>query len=492
MKYILEKNVFKKNPRGKLRIALVYPNLYKVGMSNLGFRIVYDMLNSLDYVYCERFFIDFERTLETNSPLRDFDIIAFCYQFENDLLNIIEIIDKYNIWNKVKIAGGPCTVNPYPIKKFVDYVFIGEAEANLIDFIEAFAEGCRNGDIEKIDGVYVSSRDNKTKKVFMRNLDEYFPTAQISSEHTAFNDVFLLEISRGCAWNCRFCMGTHIFKPRRERSLEKLVEIVEKGVEMNKPKKISLIGASVSDYSKIDELSEYLSEYADRGIEISAPSLRADTIKESLLDLLARSKQKTITIAPESSEDIRYMLNKKISNEDLLNACRLAKKSGIRKVKLYFIVGLPNESEKDLNEIVKIVESIKKLGLWVKVSINPFIPKPHTPMQFFAFEDPKILRKKIEFLRRNIKAEVEFEDLKSAIIQAVIARGDEKLGEILYRTYKYGKSFSAMKKAFKDFKINLNKYLEERDPEEKLPWEKIDVGISKTFFIKEYEKMLSI
>ncbi len=489
MKYILEKNVFRKNPKGKLRVALVYPNLYKVGMSNLGFRIVYDMLNSLDYVYCERFFMDFERTLETNSPLRDFDIIAFCYQFENDLLNIVEIIDKYDIWDKVKIAGGPCTVNPYPLKKFVDYIFIGEAEANLIDFIDAFIE---DGEIEKIDGIYISEKDNKTRKVSMKDLDEYFPVAQISSENTAFNDVFMLELSRGCMWNCRFCMGTHIFKPRRERSLEKLIEILERGVEINKPKKISLIGASVSDYSKIDELSDFLMGYAERGIEISAPSLRADTIKESLLELLAASGQKTITIAPESSEDLRYMLNKRISNEDLLKACKMAKKFGIKKIKLYFIIGLPNEGEKDLKEIAEIVEDIKKLGLWVKVSVNPLIPKPFTPMQFSAFEDVKVLRKKMEFLKRNVKAEIEFEDLKSSVIQAIIARGDEKLGDILLKAYRYGKTFSAIKKAFKEFKIDFNEYLRERSLEEELPWEKIDIGINRSFFAKEYERMLSI
>ncbi|MFQ6105774.1 MAG: radical SAM protein [Candidatus Hydrothermarchaeaceae archaeon] len=491
MVQLKERNIVLKDFRKKIRIALVYPNLYRVGMSNLGIQIIYDILNSMNDVYCERFFLDFERSLETNSPLRDFDIIAFSYQFEPDIFNILKILHRSELQleagrKNLVVAGGPCTVNPYPIKKFLDIFFIGEVEANLPAFIEQYK---KSRDFSDIEGVYESRADNPVRRVFLDDLDSYYPVTQIMSPAASFGETFSLEVSRGCARMCRFCMACYISSPRRERSLEFLKEVVDRGIKVNKPSKISILGASVSDYSRIDELCRFLGE---KNLPISIPSLRADNLSSTIVDTMVGSGQRSLTIAPEADERLRYLMNKEMSDEQIINAAKLAYRHGVKKLKLYFMVGNPGETSRDIRGIVAFVKRVKKEGVRnIKVSVTPFVPKPHTPLQWAGFEDVAELNKKIKVLRKELAgvSRVEAESTKVSLLQAIVARGDEKLADIIERAFYYGGSMGALRRAFRECRIDMTSYTREREVDEALPWDKIDIGIKKSFLADSYKSL---
>ncbi len=484
---MLERNVVFKDFKNKTRVALVYPNLYTVGMANLGFQIVYDLLNSLENVYCERFFLDFDRSLETNSRLGDFDIIAFSWQFELDALNILKILHRNGIplrreeRKQLVVVGGPCAVNPYPLKKFIDAFLIGEAEANLIPFIERFDK--KNIEcFSDVEGAYISALDNPAKRAYLKNLNSYHPVVQVMSPEAAFGETFLLEVSRGCSRGCRFCMSGYIFRPPRERSLENLKEIVNRGIKANNPKKITLLGASVSDYSQIDELCRFLLE---KNLQISIPSLRADNLTTAIVDAMVKSGQKSLTLAPESNERLRAVMNKKLSDEQVSSAVNLAFEHGVEKIKLYFMIGTPGEKLEDIHDVINLV---KKMRGNLRLSINPFVPKPHTPFQWFGFEDIASLNKKKKMLQKLRNCS--FEDFKECFLQATIARGDEQLSGIIEKAFYYGSGMGAFRRAFREEGVEFTRYVRERALDEEFPWDKIDAGAGKEYLRREYEKSL--
>lgn len=477
---MLERNAIRKDPRGKLRVALVYPNRYAAGMANLGYQMVYDLINSMPHVYAERFFTDAERSIETSSQLREFDLIAFSWQFEADALNILGMLRRGGIpihrekRRQMVLVGGPCAVNPLPLGPFVDAFLIGEAEAGLLPFVERYRE-LRSKEPEgysDLAGYYFPALENRTRRVYAKDLDDYYPTTQVMTPGGAFGEAFLLEVARGCGRGCYFCLGGYTFRPKRERSLERLEGLAEEGIKANRPEKIVLLGPSVADHPRMDELCAFLS---GKDVGLSIPSLRADTLTEGIVRALVAKGQRTLTMAPESSEGVRCRLNKGLADEEILGACRLASRHGMRNVKLYIMLGC-GEAEEDIREIAALVEEVRGTGLKVRLSVNPFVPKAHTPLQWSAFEGAT-MGKRLKLLGKAVKGvEMEAESPREAYVQAAIARGDGGLAPVLARSLDHGGGYSAFRRAAREEGIDLEEYTGLRHLGKPLPWSRIDAG----------------
>lgn len=496
---LLEHNAIIKDFRNiDLRFASCYPNLYRSAMSSLGFHIIYDFLNSREDVYCERVVYPMSKSLETASPIKDFDLISFSLQYEQDYFNVIRMLTNGGIPAKKQnrtsdhpliIAGGPCaSSNPLPMNDFIDLFVVGEAEAVMDEFIDKYLEldDPKNNleEFLEIEGIYLP--DNPVKMVTVPDLrDACHPIRQVFPETNnkeyipAFGRAFLLEVSRGCTRGCRFCMAGCIFRPRREMPLKDLLNIAEKGCHATGLRKVALIGAAVSDYSKIEELCEGLSQM---GLQVTTPSLRIESITDNLLEILKVSGLKTITIAPESIWKIRKTANKDITDETIHETIRKAFKYDLN-VKLYFMIGLPTENMDDLDSLVKYMETLIKMGNkknQIKLSVNPFIPKPHTPFQWENF-DLKDIKTKIKYLNSKIRIKsFKMENPKKALIQYVLSMGGTELGDVIL------KSVNA--------RISPKEWLElapKYDMGDNLPWKNIEVGVKDEFLKTEYERALN-
>lgn len=255
-----KKFVVKKRVRGKFGIALVYPSTYKVAISNLGLRIIYHLLNLDDRVYCERFTIDSERSIESSSHLREFDLIMFCYQYEPDLLEIAQLITKLNLFDKLKIIGGPCTCSSFPLKDVADLVYIGEAESTIVPLIEKIMGGVGFEELIKLEGIFVPEVSEGARKTYLKKLDTFLPSFQVSSRMSVFGDTLLIDVSRECKWSCLFCLGRNFYAPYRERSLDQLVEVLREGVMRGVYEAVAPIASDLGNYSKLTELIEVIRE----------------------------------------------------------------------------------------------------------------------------------------------------------------------------------------------------------------------------------------
>jgi len=514
---IREKNIMRKNLlRADIKVAICYPSIYRVAVSSLGYQLIYFLLNSQEEIACERAVLSSQKgpeppvkTLESGSPLKFFDIIIFSVHYELDYPNIARMLlasginplkHKRGLKDPIVVVGGPpITANPVPLESIADVLYIGEAEYSLLKLVYEIHALENRKDLYKISdikGVYVPGSETRAQRAWVRDLDKAFhPSSQIIplSDKSEFQPVFgraaQLEVTRGCGRGCRFCLLGYSFRPYRERSFPVIESLLKKIIEKNGVLKIVLIGSSLSDYKYLQKLLETCIE---ENIQASLPALRTDAVEDEVLELIPRLGQRTLTFAPETSIRLRIKLNKPIENSEIIEKTENAVAKGVKNIKLYFLYGVPGESKQDLIEIVELVKRIKnKVKLSkenIRVSINPLIPKAHTPLQWTVIEEVSILRRKRRFLLEKLGslARVEGYDPFEAQIQALLSLGGSQLGEIVAYVAEAGGGRQAWRKALRRFQINVQKYLEKTIAKE--PWSVVDVGVSRDFLEKEYKK----
>ena len=531
------------NPHAGQKVAIVYPNTYFVGMSNLGLHIIYEEINLRNDSVCERIFLPEKKELEaydktktplmsveTQRPMHQFDVVAFDVTFEMDYFHIplmlrhgrVPIMGKDRTeFDPIVIAGGPCaTFNPEPFADFIDAFIIGEGEGIVSRVLDIIRDGKMEGldrhailrQLANISGVYVPSlyvpiySDDGEFKGY--DIAEGAPTTikrhfemltsggetVVATNYTEFGAMYIIEVARGCGRHCRFCMAGYCFRVPRVRPLDILKEGVDRAEKLGK--KVGLMGAAISDYPEVDELVTYI---RSKDMRYSCASLRADSLTQAVVDGLADSGQKTITIAPETgSERLRRVINKGISEEHLKNAATLSAKSGIQHMRLYIMIGLPTETDEDIEAIVGLAERTQahmaEVGCKgrLTLSINPFIPKPFTPFQWMAMDNQKTVEKKLQYikkaLQKNRRIEVLVESPKEAYIQGVLARGDRRLGAVLAACAvdRGSKSFKAEMKAAGLDMDEMN--YRERSFDEFLPWSHLDMGMDDGYLEMEWKR----
>ena len=531
------------NPHAGQKVAIVYPNTYFVGMSNLGLHIIYEEINLRNDSVCERIFLPEKKELEaydktktplmsveTQRPMHQFDVVAFDVTFEMDYFHIplmlrhgrVPIMGKDRTeFDPIVIAGGPCaTFNPEPFADFIDAFIIGEGEGIVSRVLDIIRDGKMEGldrnailrQLANISGVYIPSLyvpiysdDGEFKgyhiaegapKTIKRHFEMLTSGGEtvVATNYTEFGAMYIIEVARGCGRHCRFCMAGYCFRVPRVRPLEILKEGVDRAEKLGK--KVGLMGAAISDYPEVDELVTYI---RSKDMRYSCASLRADSLTQAVVDGLADSGQKTITIAPETgSERLRRVINKGISEEHLQNAATLSAKSGIQHMRLYIMIGLPTETDEDIEAIVGLAERTQahmaEVGCKgrLTLSVNPFIPKPFTPFQWMAMDNQKTVEKKLQYikkaLQKNRRIEVLVESPKEAYIQGVLARGDRRLGAVLAACAadRGSKSFKAEMKAAGLDMDEMN--YRERSFDEFLPWSHLDMGMDDGYLEMEWKR----
>jgi len=445
-----------------------YPSTYRAGMTGLATHLFYSILNGREDTSCERYFrYDVAspcHSVESGRPLKENHIVGFSLTYEEDILNLIQMLDSGNIpimaqqrseTDPIVLVGGPVpSANPEPYADFVDAFVIGEGDLVISQIVNAAVSLSSRSEIIKglaeIEGVYVpAAGQDEVRRLRISQLDSlYHPTAQIipdvpegSTLEPVFGKSLLVETTRGCSYSCKFCLVGHICRPKRSRSLERLKDIISRGVQETPVHKIALIASSLGD---IDGLGDLASWIVDQGLGLSVPSLRADSVSGELLSILVRGAQKTFTIAPETgSQKLRRSAGKTLSDDEIENTVQMAAKAGFAALKLYFMIGLPGETDEDVKTIVTMVERLVKMsGMRVTVSLNPFIPKAHTDWEREAQPSIENMRAKIRIVERGLRStkRVEFEalDPRSARIQAALSIGDRSLGKAILLAARYG------------------------------------------------------
>jgi radical SAM superfamily enzyme YgiQ (UPF0313 family) len=510
-----ERGTIHKDWGGKIHIALIYPNSYYLGMSNLGFQTVYSILNSYDNIVCERVFWEPQKrkpeqpiSLESQRPLPDFDVLAFSISYELDYFNVVQILKASNIpvlavdreeRHPLVIAGGPCiTANPMPLSSFFDCFAIGDGEVILPGFMNTLTQGIEGKKDELLKklaaqpGIYVPSHydEKPVRRQWLTDLDSVATTSVILTPDTEFANVYLVEIARGCGWGCRFCLAGFQFRPFRFRPLDSLIRQAEKGLKYTN--RIGLLAAAVSDHPEVGELAHMLHRM---NAEISVSSLRFRPFSQTLIRALAKSGTQNITLAPEAgSERLRRIINKCVAESDIIEAVDKIANLGIRQIKLYFMIGLPTETDADIEEIIKLALNLKErvegTVTRIAITVEPFVPKAGTPFQWLPMAPESVLGERTDRIK-NVLAksgiEVRAESVGWSLIQGVLARGDAKLGEVLARMQH--NSLAAWCKALGECNLNADYYIHRDLPSsETLPWSVLDSGVKFDYLKGELEK----
>jgi radical SAM family uncharacterized protein len=566
-----EWNACRKDPDAcAITFALGFPDLYEIGMSNLGMRIIYGLLNNIPDVACERFFTpekDMEEALkssqrrlcswESDKELRAFDIAGFSLGSELNYTNVLNILDLAGIPLQsssrgrsfpLVVAGGPCALNPEPMADFFDLFIIGEAEEAAVELLEIYRrhkDAYKSGGLAKeglllemsrVEGVYAPSlydaqyesagklrsfsprvyaeggaaAPRRVKKRVVGDLNSvFFPRDWVVPYVQTVHDRVTLEIMRGCPNRCRFCQARSQYYPFRIRAKEQVVSLADAAYASSGYEEISLAGLSVSDYPGIENLvSELICRFKDQAVNLSLPSLKAKALLGNVSTLIAKIKKTGLTFAPEAgTERMRRALAKDFSEEDFFQAAQEAFRAGYQHLKLYFLIGLPGENEEDLDGIIEFSHAASELkrkvngsGAQINISVNPLIPKPHTPLQWLGMEGLDTLKQKQLYLRnrcRNKRLKLGFHNFEMAMLEAVLSRGDRLLGRVILSAYMKGARFDAWpdsfslsrwQEAFSEQGIDPQAYLKERDLAEPLPWDFIDTGVKKEYLAGEFKE----
>jgi len=536
-----------KNPAEvALRMAFCFPDTYEIGMSHLGLKILYGLANAREDCWCERAFapwIDMEaemrRTglplyaLESGDPLRDFDLLGFTLQYELCYSNVLNMLDLAGLplrsaerddSHPIIIAGGPCTCNPAPLAPFIDLFVIGEGEEVLGELLDLLAiyKGRRGEFLQaaaQLEGCYVPSvSQGVVKKRIVQNLNnsyfpETFPVPLIETVH----DRTVGEVFRGCIRGCRFCQAGFITRPVREKSPDVVSEQCRMVTENTGYDEVSLCSLSTSDYTQLPALLDSLLDWtSEQKVNVAAPSLRADEFPEHLIERLAKLRRSGLTFAPEAgTQRLRDVINKNITQAQMLETATRAFSAGWTQIKLYFMLGLPTETDEDIQGIAALAQAIVEAfyanpnkpagkGVTVTVSASNFVPKPHTPFQWEAQANGEEIRRKQQLLRDSVKSKkisVKVHGCEASLLEGVFARGDEKLADVLEAAWTAGARFDGWdeqfnpqlwRDCFAQLGVNPDDYLQARDVNAPLPWDNLDYGVSRKFLLREREQAYAV